>query len=70
MFAESVAGYIPADVKIPVIVWYNPAGIHSSGRFFFYEDIYEKFHWMKFAFVSHVAFVKLTIIIINIEQGH
>jgi murein L,D-transpeptidase YcbB/YkuD len=32
---------------MPVIVWYNPAGIDSAGKVLFYEDVYEKFGWMK-----------------------
>jgi L,D-transpeptidase YcbB len=38
---------VPADVHMPVIIWYNPAGIDSTGRVLFFEDIYEKFDWMK-----------------------
>jgi L,D-transpeptidase YcbB len=38
---------VPADVHMPVIVWYNPAGMDSTGRVIFYEDIYHKFEWMK-----------------------
>lgn len=38
---------VPARVQIPVIVWYNPAGIDSTGRVLFFEDIYDKFSWMK-----------------------
>jgi L,D-transpeptidase YcbB len=38
---------VPADVDMPVLVWYNPAGIDSTGRVIFYEDIYEKFTWMR-----------------------
>lgn len=34
---------VNADVKMPVIVWYNPAGIDSTGRVVFYEDVYRKF---------------------------
>ncbi|WP_051189734.1 L,D-transpeptidase family protein [Daejeonella oryzae] len=36
-----------ADEKMPVLVWYNPAGIDSSGRLLFFEDIYRKFNWAK-----------------------
>jgi L,D-transpeptidase YcbB len=36
---------VPADVKMPVIVWYNPAGVDSSGRVLFFEDVYKKFNW-------------------------
>jgi len=38
---------VHADVHMPVVVWYNPAGMDSTGRVIFYEDIYEKFSWMK-----------------------
>ena len=38
---------VPADERMPVVVWYNPAGIDSSGRVIFYEDVYKKFEWMK-----------------------
>jgi murein L,D-transpeptidase YcbB/YkuD len=34
---------VNADVKMPVVVWYNPAGIDSTGRVVFYEDVYRKF---------------------------
>lgn len=34
---------VPADEKIPVIIWYNPAGIDSAGRVLFFEDVYNKF---------------------------
>lgn len=33
--------------KMPVIVWYNPAGVDSLGRVILYEDVYSKFNWMK-----------------------
>jgi murein L,D-transpeptidase YcbB/YkuD len=36
---------VPADVKMPVIVWYNPAGVDSTGRVLFFEDVYKKFNW-------------------------
>ena len=38
---------VHADEHMPVIVWYNPAGIDSSGRVVFYEDVYGKFDWMR-----------------------
>lgn len=38
---------VPADVKMPVIVWYNPAGVDSGGRVLFFEDVYKKFNWGK-----------------------
>lgn len=36
-----------ADVKMPVIVWYNPAGVDSTGHVLFFEDVYKKFNWGK-----------------------
>ena len=36
---------VKADEKIPVIVWYNPAGIDSLGHLIFYKDVYGKFKW-------------------------
>jgi murein L,D-transpeptidase YcbB/YkuD len=38
---------VKADENIPVLVWYNPAGIDSTGRVLFFEDVYKKFDWMK-----------------------
>lgn len=38
---------IPADVKMPVIAWYNPAGVDSTGSILFFEDVYKKFNWGK-----------------------
>lgn len=38
---------VHADEHMPVIVWYNPAGIDSTGRVLFFEDVYGKFNWMK-----------------------
>jgi murein L,D-transpeptidase YcbB/YkuD len=34
---------VTADEKLPVIIWYNPAGIDSTGRVLFFEDVYNKF---------------------------
>ena len=34
---------IPADEKMPVVVWYNPVDTDATGRVIFYEDIYRKF---------------------------
>jgi len=34
---------VNADEKIPIIVWYNPAGIDSLGNLIFYKDVYGKF---------------------------
>lgn len=36
---------VKATERMPVIVWYNPAGIDSAGRVIFYEDVYGKFNW-------------------------
>jgi L,D-transpeptidase YcbB len=36
---------VPAEEKMPVVVWYNPVGTDSSGRIIWYEDIYRKFNW-------------------------
>lgn len=36
---------VPADEKMPVIVWYNPVGTDNSGRVIYYKDIYRKFSW-------------------------
>jgi L,D-transpeptidase YcbB len=38
---------VQADEHLPVIVWYNPAGIDSTGKVIFYEDVYGKFDFMK-----------------------
>ncbi|HET7115885.1 MAG TPA: L,D-transpeptidase family protein [Hanamia sp.] len=38
---------VPSDVKIPVLVWYNPVGIDSTGNILFFEDVYKKFNWTK-----------------------
>lgn len=38
---------VPARVQMPVIVWYNPAGIDPTGRILFFEDVYDRFAWMK-----------------------
>jgi len=34
---------VEADEHIPVIVWYNPVGIDSTGRVVFYDDVYNRF---------------------------
>jgi L,D-transpeptidase YcbB len=39
--------FVPANEHMPVIVWYNPAGIDAAGRVVFFEDVYGKFEWMK-----------------------
>lgn len=33
---------VPAVTKMPVVVWYNPVGIDTSGAVIFYKDIYRK----------------------------
>lgn len=38
---------VKAEENMPVIVWYNPAGIDMAGRLVYYGDIYGKFKWMK-----------------------
>jgi murein L,D-transpeptidase YcbB/YkuD len=38
---------VPVEDKIPVIVWYNPAGVDSTGRVLFFEDVYNKFAAVK-----------------------
>ena len=34
---------IPAEVKLPVIIWYNPAGVNAAGKVIYFEDVYRKF---------------------------
>ena len=34
---------VQADERMPVVVWYNPVDIDTSGRVIFYGDIYKKF---------------------------
>lgn len=34
---------VPVDEQLPVVVWYNPAGLDAAGKPVFYEDIYRKF---------------------------
>jgi murein L,D-transpeptidase YcbB/YkuD len=36
---------IPVANSLPVVVWYNPAGINENGKLVYYEDIYKKFRW-------------------------
>jgi murein L,D-transpeptidase YcbB/YkuD len=38
---------VHADDHMPVIVWYNPVDVDSTGRVIFYEDVYKKFAWRK-----------------------
>ena len=38
---------VKANDRMPVVAWYNPAGVDSTGRVLFYEDVYGKFDWMK-----------------------
>jgi murein L,D-transpeptidase YcbB/YkuD len=35
--------YVPAEHKMPVIVWYNPVDIDPRGQVVFYEDVYKRF---------------------------
>lgn len=37
---------VPVTEPMPVVVWYNPAGIDSLGKIVFYEDVYKKFNWI------------------------
>jgi len=36
---------VRATRQLPVIVWYNPAGIDAEEHLVFYDDVYGKFHW-------------------------
>ena len=38
---------VPVTHRLPVIVWYNPAGIDKAGRLNYYEDVYNKFPGLK-----------------------
>jgi murein L,D-transpeptidase YcbB/YkuD len=38
---------VHADEQMPVIVWYNPVDLDSAGRLMYYEDVYEKFSWLR-----------------------
>ena len=38
---------VPVSEPLPVIVWYNPAGLDETGHLTLYSDIYHKFDWMK-----------------------
>lgn len=38
---------VRADDQMPVVVWYNPVDVDSTGRIIFYEDVYKKFVWRK-----------------------
>lgn len=38
---------VNADERMPLIVWYSPAGTDSTERVVFYDDVYEKFGWMR-----------------------
>jgi len=35
--------FVPAEERMPIVVWYNPVGTDSTGRVIFYHDVYEKF---------------------------
>ena len=36
---------VPLPQPVPVLVWYNPAGIDEAGRLQFYPDVYNRFKW-------------------------
>jgi L,D-transpeptidase YcbB len=38
---------VPAKGNIPVVVWYNPVDVDVKGCLTIYEDIYDKFNWLK-----------------------
>ncbi len=38
---------LTASEQMPVIVWYNPAGVDSTGRVQFFDDVYGRFNWAK-----------------------
>jgi murein L,D-transpeptidase YcbB/YkuD len=38
---------VHADVHMPVLVWYNPAGIDADGKLVYYEDVYQRFNFKK-----------------------
>ena len=38
---------VHADEHMPIIVWYNPAGVDLKGQVLFFEDVYGKFNWNK-----------------------
>ena len=38
---------VPVSKHLPVVVWYNPAGVTPNGRLVYYEDVYHKLSWMK-----------------------
>jgi hypothetical protein len=31
------------DIILPIVVWYNPAGIAEDGTLVYYEDVYNRF---------------------------
>ncbi len=39
--------FVKAIDFMPVLVWYNPAGIDAAGNLLFFEDVYGKFKWNK-----------------------
>ena len=39
--------FVKAIDAMPVLVWYNPAGIDAAGNLLFFEDVYGKFKWNK-----------------------
>jgi murein L,D-transpeptidase YcbB/YkuD len=36
--------YVKADEQMPVVVWYNPAGLDNTGKLVLYRDVYGKFN--------------------------
>ena len=39
--------FVRATDAMPVLVWYNPAGVDAAGNVLFFEDVYGKFNWRK-----------------------
>ena len=39
--------FVKATDAMPVLVWYNPAGVDAVGNVLFFEDIYNKFNWRR-----------------------
>ena len=37
--------FVRATDAMPVLVWYNPAGIDTTGNVLYFEDVYGKFNW-------------------------
>jgi murein L,D-transpeptidase YcbB/YkuD len=38
---------VKAEKQMPVVVWYNPAGVDSTGRLLYFQDVYGRFDWLK-----------------------